>query len=58
MGGFYDPYVGMAYVTSVHFPLARTLSLGYHLATPNSKEAGKHRLSVNPERRETSLVIS
>lgn len=58
MGDFNDPFLEMAYGTSADFPLARTPSLGCHQAIPNSREAGKCRLSLSPGRREISSVIS
>lgn len=58
MGDFNDPCLEMAYSTSADFPLFRTPSLGCHEATPNSREAGKCRLSISPGRREISSVIS
>lgn len=48
-------------ITSAHLPLAGIPSLECHLATPNSREAGKWRVSGDPRRREISsgkLAIS
>lgn len=48
-------------VTSAHLPLVGTPSLDCHLATPNSRDAGKWRVSGGPRRCEISsgkLAIS